>query len=115
MKKVYHYLYYRAFDLVQLTGNYDLAWGVSNFLVILLALFLAKLLSFFKDLMTLQVFWVFSVSMFLILHVINYFVVIKDKKYLGIVKEYAGESKVQKRVGRLVGIMAIIVLVYSLF
>lgn len=108
-------MYYRAFDLIQLTGNYDVGWGASNFLVILIALFLAKLLSYFKDLMTIQIFGVFSVSMFIILHIINYFVFIKDKKYLGIVKEYVGESKVQKRVGRLVVITAIIVLVYSLF
>lgn len=48
MKKAYQYLYYRAYDLLSLTGNYDLAWGASHFLSLIFMLFISNVTIWLK-------------------------------------------------------------------
>lgn len=35
----YEYTYYRAYDLIKLTGNYDLSWSAAHYLAFFYSLF----------------------------------------------------------------------------
>lgn len=115
MKKLYNYLFYRSYDLLKLTGNYDLAWGASHFLAFNLMLLGFIILSFFKESMNFISLGIGGVSGFLIAHLINYFIFLKNDKYKIVIEYYHKESKQQQKIGRLVTIMVVAVLIYSLY
>lgn len=104
-----HYVFYRSYDLVGLTGTYDLAWGASHFLsifcnVIALNIYLKLNVEF-------DILYISSASVFIFIvsHVLLYFVMLRNNKYLIIIKKYSQESNGQKTIGRIVTALLFIV------
>lgn len=118
MKKIYSYFYFRSYDLLALTGNYDIPFGASNFLsaFIMLSievlLFHVGLLSMVKQM---QIVVAIAFGVFLTMHAINYFLFLKGGRYRLIIEQFKGESKIKKYVGRTTTITLWIFLIYGIF
>jgi hypothetical protein len=115
MIKLYRYLFYRAFDLIKLTGNYDLAWGASHLMSLTFSLFLVNLMILFKEDVEFNILGIAGVLTFILIHIINYLVFLNKEEYKNIIDNYSKESKQQRRIGRISSIMILLVLIYSLF
>lgn len=115
MKKAYQYLYYRSYDLLSLTGTYDLAWGASHFMALILGVLTMRVLFFYGELLNVFTMGIFGVGSFLSLHILNYFVFLKNNRCREIVKQYAKETSTTKKLGRLILVITVAALIYSLF
>ncbi|MCF8258740.1 MAG: hypothetical protein K9J06_14385 [Flavobacteriales bacterium] len=115
MNKLYRYLFYRAFDLIKLTGNYDIVWGASHFLALFVGITVLRILFFFEKHLDAISMGGVVVAAFIISHGVNYFFFVKKDKYKNIIEYYDKESKRKKIIGRLVSIAVVTVLLGSLF
>jgi hypothetical protein len=115
MIRLYRYLFYRAFDLIKLTGNYDLAWGASHLMSLTFSLFLVNLMILFKGGIEFNILGITGVLMFILIHIINYLVFFNKEEYKNIIESYSKESNQERRIGRISGVMIILVLIYTLF
>ncbi|MES2654046.1 MAG: hypothetical protein V4620_00555 [Bacteroidota bacterium] len=115
MLKSYKFMYYRMFDLLQQFGNYDLAWGASHGLALFIGLCILNSLYLIGEYMNVKTMGALGVSTFLIIHIINYFLFLKDNKYKEVIEYYNKEPKNQKKIGRFIVIIMTVILIYSLF
>lgn len=115
MLKIYKYTYYRAYDLLKLRGNFDLAWGASHYLALFYGLFSVNLILNFSR--PNEKIWmkVLGIAIFFLIHVLNYFLFLKDGKYKSIIEHYGKESKRQGTIGKWATVIVTIGLIYSLF
>ena len=56
--KLYKLLFYRAYDLVQVTGKYDKSWGASHLLSLFFTFCFAKTLQLFIENLNKNSFWI---------------------------------------------------------
>ncbi len=115
MTKLYSYLFYRAFDLIKLTGSYDLAWGASHCLSLFLSLFIVNLMEVFKENIEWKTLGFVGLFIYVSIHIINYLIFLKEDKYKDIIENYSKETKQQRRIGRLSGITLILLVIYAIF
>lgn len=113
--RFYQYLYYRFYDLIKLTGNYDVAFGASHFMSLFISLVIVNLLLLFKEHLNVIILGFSAVLSFLVVHVMNYVIILKDSNYELIIKEHGNEIPFKKIFFRfLIGLM-LMVLIYRLF
>lgn len=118
MKKLYKYLYYRAYDLLSLTGNYDLAWGASHFLALFLTLLIGSIFlhcGIQKYIIEWKILGFGGIVLFLVFHLVNYFLFLKEENYKKVINNFSNEMYNSRIQGRIISIAAIIILVYFLF
>jgi len=115
LRKPYNYFYWRCYDLLSLTGNYDLPWGASHFLSLILGVTTFRiLLEYFKHSYK-NFAGITGLSIFLLLELLNYFLFLRKDKYLEIQSEYKNEPRKTKRFARVVFILLLVGGIYSLF
>jgi hypothetical protein len=114
MKHVYFYLYYRAYDLLSLTGDYDQAWGASHFMSVYFSCFLIKLILLFpipySELLKIGV-----VSLCLIIQLFNYLIFVRNDNFKKIIARHENEARQTKLFGRIAVIVFSALLVCFLF
>jgi hypothetical protein len=115
MLKFYRYLYYRAYDIIKLTGDYDLTWGASHFLSFFISLFIFDLILLFKWNIGQQALGFLGVLFFVFFHVLNYFFFLKGDKYKVVLEMYNLESKQTRLIGRLTILLSLVILIYIIF
>jgi hypothetical protein len=115
MRKFYSYLYYRSFDFLRLTGRYDLAWGASNFLSLLISIFVVKVMTSIIHFSSWKLIGAFSLPIYFGLLVVNYFLFLKKEKYIKIIESLEAESPQSRKNSRIIAVLIIGLLVYSLF
>lgn len=115
--KGYYYVYWRCYDLISLTGNYDLAWGASHFMSFTLCLLLINMYSAFNiyNIFSIQQTSAIFLFTFLFLELFNYIIFVKHEKYMEIVASHKEENSNLKLVGRVLLSAALVNLIYRLF
>ena len=117
MKSLYNYLYYRSYDLLSLTGKFDLAFGASHLLSIMCTLVIQFLLLKVgvHDEAGQFTFILSSLFLFAIIHLINYSAFLKQNRYKAVIDKFRNESKGKMLIARTLSIILMISLMYSLF
>ena len=113
--KRYAYVYYRVFDLLGLTGNYDLPWGASHALSLFISLLVFNVTLRVQDNLDYTLVAICGVIMFLMLHVVHYFIFLKEDKYESIIGFFSNESKSSRAAGRFVTITLMGAIIYLSF
>lgn len=117
IRQGYNYVYWRCYDLISLTGNYDLGWGASHFMTAILCLVLVNIYSTFNlynVFILTETSAIFSIG-FLFLELINYLLFVRHEKYLEITSLYKEENQRNKYVGRILLVVTIAYSTYSIF
>jgi len=115
--RAYRYIYYRAYDLFGMTGNYDLAWGTIHFLSFMEGAITVKLY-FFLGLPydSLNIYYkALATLAYVVPLIINYFLFHRNKKYEKIINDFKDESAKSKKIGRISLIIAIALVVFISF
>lgn len=115
MLKIYKYIYYRAYDLLGLTGKYDLAWSASYFMGVFLALIVFNILINFKYSLGSLMLSLSGMSVFAIVLIINYFIFLKGNGYRDIILNNKHESEYHRLIGRWALVLSYILFVLNLF
>ncbi len=115
MLNFYNYLYYRVYDLLSLTGNYDLEWGASHFIAANFTIFIEVIFLIFFIELEITVIGYSSVLLFLLIHLLNYFLFLKNDRYKIIITKYQKEPRFVKISGRIILCFLFIALMYSCF
>lgn len=115
MTRVYHYFFFRAYDLLGLSGNYDLAWGASHFTSMFFSILILKFLLILNLTLEWHQYGVLGVIIFILFHLLNYFIFLRESRYKAVVDSYSNEGILQRIIGRSLSITFMLILVYSLF
>ncbi|MES2654045.1 MAG: hypothetical protein V4620_00550 [Bacteroidota bacterium] len=103
------------FDLLQLFGKYDLAWSTSHGLALFIMMFIMGLLYGVKEYLNMPIMATIGISVFFLIHILNYFLFLKNDKYKEVIEYYKKEPKNRKVIGRLSTVTVMSVIIYSLF
>lgn len=113
--RAYHYFYYRGYDLLKLTGNYDLAWGASHFMAFSLMMAVFNILHYFREWVDIITLGIFGLITFVLIHVLNFFIFLRESRFEAILKEFDKESRISKKTGRIITFLTFIILACGLF
>jgi hypothetical protein len=116
-RDLYYFVYYRCYDLLRITGNYDLAFGASHFLSLFQAALVSILLTLIIQGSDLPLSFTVTlfVLVFLTFEFVNYFIFVKNGFYAEVVERFESENKIRKYSWRVVVLTATAILVYQLF
>lgn len=117
LKKPYNYFYWRCYDLLSLTGNYDLAWGASHFMSVITGMTILKLFfqyTLYKQWSLAQV-KIAAVLLFLLLELLNYLLFVRHERYIKVISEFQNEQKKVKTTSRVAMLILLALGFYSLF
>ena len=115
MIRFYRYLFFRSYDLMKLTGNYDLAWGASHFLALFLGILNIKIINSLGIINNFEKEATIGLIFYFGIHLLNYFLFLKQDKFKLIISLYSAESNSVRILGRLTIIILFVMLIYSLF
>lgn len=83
LMKVYRYIYYRSYDILSLTGNYDLAWGAVHFLSLTEAFYIGLMYSYLQlpNPYDKEIMWhkIIASSVYFFPLMVNYFIFLKKE------------------------------------
>ena len=117
IKRSYDYIFWRCYDLISLTGKYDLGWSASYFLSLTQSIFCFGLFSVFnlKRCVNLFQLQVLCVTVYLILLAINYLIFVRGEKYKSIISLFQNENITHKKIGRIAVVILYLWGAYNLF
>ena len=115
MLKVYNYIFYRSYDLLALTGNYDVAWGGIYFLSTVEALVIILMGHDFADMFRKPYGKPVAVFAFIIPMAINFWFFLGKERYKNIVAKYADETRAIKIIGRSGVVLVFVSLIFWIF
>ncbi len=92
MIRFYRYLFFRSYDLMKLTGNYDLAWGASHFLALFLGILNIKILNSSGIINNFEKEATIGLIFYLGIHLLNYFLILKQDKFKLIIFPYTQQN-----------------------
>jgi hypothetical protein len=117
IRKAYNYFYWRCYDLIFLTGEFDLGWGASHFMSFILCLVLVNIyrtLQLYDKFTHIQT-SVFFLFVFIALELFKYLLFVRNEKHKEIIASHKKENQRTKKAGRMLLVFIIIYLTYSLF
>lgn len=112
---MYKYIFYRAYDLLRMTGNYDVAFGASHLLSFLWSILTGILIFDFYENPDRS----FAVSSLLLVYVISQIIhhvyFLKNDNYLFVVKKFETEKSRTRDIARFFTLLIILLILYCTF
>jgi len=112
---LYEYLFYRSYDFISSTGKNNVPFIASHLLTSQISLLLLVISLFFTDERNVMTLGYVFVGVALLFYLLNYYLFLKDEKYLVVLKKYENESSRQKKWGRIGVVLTLVFIFFLMF